>query len=255
VATWTSRVVAAAAVLALLAPGCGGGGGSEGLDATLRYFPADTAALVVISTDLEGPQFKELDRIVFERAHRHIESFLRGAVESAGFSWDEEVKPLLGHELVVGTPLAPGVGGGGFGSIVAALHTNDGGKLKQAFERSKRFKKAGEASGVQLYRDREDGEPLAIDGDVLLSALSELSLRDALALARAKEHLTEEKFRARLSGLPSDALVQVYGDASALLSIPRVTPLRQIPWIDALRTRSPTAVRSWTSGSTPRGSG
>ena len=222
-----------AAALALLAVGCGGGGGTHGLDTTLRYFPADTAALVVVSTDLEGPQFKELDRIVAERAHRHIESFLRAGAESSGFSWDEEIKPLLGHELVVGSPLAPGLGGGGF---VAALHTTSGGKLKKAFEHTQRFEKAGEASGVQLYRDRQSGEPLAVDGDVLVGASNEATLRDAVALARSKDHLTEKTFRSRLGGLPSDALVQTYGDASALLSIPRVTPLRQIPWIDALRT-------------------
>src|SRR5207237_9900867 len=134
----------------------------------------------------------------------------------------------------VGSPLAPGLGGGG--GFVAALHTTSGGKLKKAFEHTQRFEKAGEASGVQLYRDRQSGEPLAIDGDVLVGASNEAMLRDAVALARSKDHLTEKTFRSRLGGLPSDALVQTYGDASALLSIPRGTPLRQIPWLAALRT-------------------
>src|SRR5919108_4640152 len=151
----------------------------------------------------------------------------------AGRSWEEDVKPLLGHELVVGSPTPPSLGASGF---VALLHTPDGGKLRDRIEEAKRFEKTSKASGVQLYRDRSSGQELAIDGDALVAASSDATLRDAIALAKGKSHLDEKTFRSRLGGLPSDALVQVYGDATAPLSIPRFTPLRQIPWFDALRT-------------------
>jgi hypothetical protein len=230
------RAVGPAAVvavaLALLCAGCGGGGGG-GLDESLRYFPADSSIVSVISTDLDGSQFKELDRIVEERVHRHIESFLRAGAQAAGFSWEEDVKPLLGHELVVGSPTVPGVGGGGF---LAVLHTSDGGKLRKRIEEADRFEKTGKASGVQLYRDNRTGQQLAIDGDELVAASSDATLRDALALAKGKDHLDEKTFRSHLGDLPADAFVQTYGDATAFLGIPRVTPLRQIPWFDALRT-------------------
>ena len=221
-----------AVALALLCAGCGGGGGG-GLDESLRYFPADSSVVVVVSTDLESSQFKALDTIFEERVHRHIESFLRAGAQAIGFSWEEDVKPLLGHELVVGSPTPPGLGGGGF---VGVLHTPDGGKLRDRIENAKRFEKTSEASGVQLYRDRSSGQELAIDGDALVVASSDATLRDAIALAKGKNHLDEKTFRSRLGELPRDALVQVYGDATALLSIPRVTPLRQISWFDALRT-------------------
>ena len=234
---WRAGSVGPAAVvavaLALLCAGCGGGGGGGGLDQSLRYFPADSSVVVVVSTDLESSQFKALDAIVEERVHRHIESFLRAGAQAVGFSWEEDVKPLLGHELVVGSPTQPGLGGGGF---VAVLHTSDGGKLRERIENAKRFEKTSKTSGVQLYRDRRTQEELAIDGDALVAASSDATLRDALALAKGKDHLDEKTFRSRLGERPTDALVQVYGDATALLSIPRVTPLRQIPWFDALRT-------------------
>ncbi|HYZ76830.1 MAG TPA: hypothetical protein VE596_05600 [Gaiellaceae bacterium] len=229
----TRAIAAAVLTAAVVAAGCGGGGGGGGLDESLRYFPADSSIVTVISTDLEGSQFKELDGIVEERVHRHIESFLRAGAQAVGFSWEEDVKPLLGHELVVGSPTVPGVGGGG---VVAVLHTPDGGKLRSRIEDAERFEKTGKASGVQLYRDSRTGQELAIDGDELVTASGDATLRDSLALAKGKDHLDEKTFRSRLGDLPTDAFVQTYGDATAFLGIPRVTPLRQIPWFDALRT-------------------
>jgi hypothetical protein len=220
--------LAAAAVVA----GCGGSGaGSNGsLDGTLGYFPGDATAVVVISTDL-----KALDRIVFERVHRHIESYLRDALEEEGtFSWEADVKPLLGEELVVG---AVGIPIRGSGSFLLAFRARDGDKLREIVEGRDRFKRAGEADGTQLYRDEGSGQLFAIDGDVLVAATNEATLRGALARADDdSDRLTEARFRKALGDLSGDALLQVEGDASLLFNIPRLTVFRQLPWLDAVRT-------------------
>jgi hypothetical protein len=225
---------AAAAASVLAACGGGGSGSTGGVDRTLGYFPADSAAVVVVSTDLESDQFKALDRIVEERVHRHIESYLRDQVEQDGtFSWESELKPLLGRELVFGWLGVPFLGGSG--SFLAAFHAQDGGKLRDVIESKDRFVRGDDVNDARTYRDKGTGQQLAVDGDVLLAASNESTLRDALARADDPGRLTEKRFRATLGDLPRDALVQAYGDATLLFNIPRFTVLRQLPWLDAIR--------------------
>src|ERR671933_317984 len=85
---------------ALTASACGGSSAGSGLDSSLKYYPTGTRLLLVLSADLESDQFKNLDRIVEARAHKSIESFLQDEVSNAGLSWEKDVKPLLGNELV-----------------------------------------------------------------------------------------------------------------------------------------------------------
>lgn len=257
-----ARLVLSALAAAAVVAGCGGGGGGSGggLDGTLGYFPADATAVAVISTDLESPQFKALDRIVFERVHRHIESYLRDAIEEEGtFSWNAELKPLLGEELVVG---AVGIPIRGSGSFLLAFRARDGDKLRDIVKAHDQFKPAGEADGTQLYRDEESGQLFAVDGDLLVVATNEATLRSALARAAGDDpdRLTEARFGKALGDLPEDALLRVEGDASLLLNIPRLTVFRQLPWLDALRTagfalsfESRRAVLDFTLNTDPKG--
>jgi hypothetical protein len=225
------RAALLASALAFLAA-CGGGGAADGgLRDSLAYLPDTASAVVVVSTDLESEQFAALDRIVRERTGRSAESFLRDAVEDQGLSWEQEIKPLLGREFVAGsvTSLV-----GGFGDMVAVLHTTDGDKLRAVLE--KHYKRVGDADGTPIYRDPEAELVLAADGDRLVSADDELHLRRALERPQEAGHLTEARLRSVLGDLPDDALAHAYADVGTLSALPQVSRLRTVPWFDALRT-------------------
>jgi hypothetical protein len=229
------RALVLSAAVLVLAAGCGGGDAAPAgeLAGTLAYFPA-TSTLAIVSTDLESEQFEELDRIARRRFGQGVETFLEQAVESdEDLSWEDDVRPQLGGELVVGTTNLPGLDDGdGDGGMVIVFRAQDGDKIAGW----DRLEPSGEASGAKLFRDRETEELLAIDGDVLVAASDEEMLRAALARPDSSDRLTGERFDAALADLPDDALVRIYGDTAELLESEDVAPFRALPWVAALRS-------------------
>jgi hypothetical protein len=224
-----------AAAFSLLAAGCGGGGGGGGLDETLRYFPPGSPAVVVVSTDLESDQVRNLDAIVMRRAHRSIEELLRESAGNAGLSWSKDVEPLLGNELVIGLT-GPPLGGAFTGGLLAAFHASSGSKLRSVLDRTHALRRGEKVGDARLYHVVDGGPPLAADGSVLLIAGSEGQLRAAIDRGHGGDHLEEERFTRALKGLPEDALVRAYGNVAPLGVLPQLSRLRGIPWFDALRT-------------------
>src|SRR5919202_889552 len=233
-----------AAALALVLAGCGGGGGGGAggdLSDSLKYLPPNAAGVAVISTDVEGKQFKSLDDIVEARAHRRIESFFQDGASAIGLSYEKDVKPLLGNELVVGGSGAGAVTGmffgGGGQDVVVAFRSTDGGKLRDALEKSTVFRKGEKVEGAQEYKIRDaPGSAFAVDGDVLVGAETESTLRAALRRAHGGDHFETAKLDAASKGLPDDALVRAYADISTIGLVPQLARFRSIPWFDALRT-------------------
>jgi Protein of unknown function (DUF3352) len=224
---------------------CGGDAPVAGnaLDDALRYLPADAGTVVVVSTDLESDQFKTFDEKVARRAAGGSveEELRRAAEEEAGLSFDQDVKPLLGNHLVVGVTGAEdflGLGGddGGQGGFVSALRTRDEAKLRALVEERLGFTRTGEAEGATLYRAGEGSEVLAVDGDVLVFADREETLRGALARRDGDDHLTAERLGDHLGDLPEDALVRAYTDARPLLASIPDDRVREIRWVSALRS-------------------
>jgi hypothetical protein len=237
---FASVLLVATAVVAASACGGGGGGGAGGdLSATFKYLPPNAAGVLVVSTDVQGRQFKSLDSIVEARAHRTLESYFEDGASAIGLSYENDVKPLLGNELVIGGSAAlTGILMGGGPDVVVAFHATSGSKLRDALDKATVFKKGEKVEGAQLYRLRGADESgiFALDGDVLVGAESESTLRAALARAHGGDHFDPARFDRALSGLPSDALVRAYGDISSVGVIPQLARLRAIPWFDALRT-------------------
>jgi hypothetical protein len=226
------RLLVLPVAILVLAAGCGGDAAPSGeLADTLAYFPATTGTLAVVSTDLESEQFEELDRIVRRRFGRGVEAFLKEAFETDELSWEEDVRPQLGDELVVGTTTGAGVLTGD-GRFVYAFRAQDAEKIAGW----DRLEPAGEASGADLFRDKQSNELIAIDGDVLLAASDEETLRAALARPDSPDRLTAARFGAALADLPGDALVRLYGDAQELLESEELAPFRALPWVGALRS-------------------
>jgi Protein of unknown function (DUF3352) len=223
---------------AFLAAGCGGDGGvgsGEEMKA-LSYFPPDAAFVAVVSTDVESDQFRNLDRLVRRQSEQGVEEWLREWAQDVDLSYDEDLKPLLGHELAVGIVHAAAFRDAFFEGIMVAFRAADADKLRELLERDQRVERAGEASGADLYRLRGSEITVALDDDVLVYAGREDSLRRALDRADGDDHLTAT-FDEALTDLSGDALVRIYADAERAVDAAgsrELERLRELPWVAAL---------------------
>jgi hypothetical protein len=239
------RAVVPLLIVALLAAGCGGGDGDAGSGEELKvlsYFPPDATVAAVVSTDVESDQFRNLDRLVRRQEEEGIEDLLRGWAQTIDLSYEDDLKPLLGHELAVGI-VDPGALREEFlAGLIAAFRTADEDKLQEVLGKIEYLDPAGELSGADLYRVRGTSLALARDGDVILFAGSEEPLRAALDRADGDEHLGGT-FDEALADLDDDALLRVYGDldrAAEGAGVRELERLRALPWVAALRTAGAT---------------
>lgn len=227
----SARFLALAACAAVA--GCGGGDEADSpLDDALGYLPAGAPVVVMLSTDLEGDQFEAagemVDKVPF--GDQLIEG-LKAEVEGGGVDFEDDIRPLLGNDAVVGVPgsealLADDVG------FVAALRTKDGDRLRDLIEDA--AEEIGDAGDATLYR-ADDGDVVAVDGDVLVLATEEDALRDAVERRGEDDRLREDDVEEALRDLPEDAAVRVYGNFEALLGMDESTAAaRRVAWIDAL---------------------
>jgi len=232
------RPLIVASLCAAALAGCGGGEGSAGsLDNALAYLPADAPLVVAIGTDLEGSQAQSIEKIAerfpfADQARQRLEESL----SSQEFDFENDVKPLLGNEFVVGVPDVEAVVDDASGDrFVAAIEAEDQGKLEELFEQGD-TKEAGEQNGAKLYED-SDGDIAAIEEGVLIVAGERELLDAALEQRDADDSLSAETFEEALAGLPEEALVRVYADVEQLLvADPETQQARKVEWLAALRT-------------------
>ena len=232
------RYLSVILVLGLLAlAGCGGGDDSgSALDEALAVLPKDAPFAVAVDTDVEGDQFKALDKLVgrFPFSGQIKEGLKNGIEESGGgLDYEEDVKPLLGNPLVVGALDAGAITDESNDNLLAAVKVKDKDKLDDLISKTKP-RKAGEASDADIYH--EGDTTFAVKDDLVVFANSDAQLKSALERADGDDHLDEDTFNEGLSGLPDKALARIYADVEALLkSDPGSADARRIKWIAALR--------------------
>jgi hypothetical protein len=229
---------AAALVLCALATGCGGGaGGPQELDDTLGYFPDNAGLIVVVNTDLESEQLERLDRKIVrpESGGESIEHWLQDLSRGLGLSWEDDVKPLLGNPLVLGTQSSIQLTG-----ISAAIRVQDEGKLHDLAQKIPGSTRGGEAGGAELY-EAEGGITFAIEDDFLIVAQDKDTLLRALEQKDSDDGLTEAEFNDALPVVSEDSLLQARTTIDSIeeflgLSerVPEVERLFTLPWFDAL---------------------
>ncbi len=226
--------------------GCGGAGGSDGVDDTLGYVPADAPVVAVLSTDLDSDQYRQLDeRLQALGSPAGVEETLRLAVEeeeegegAEPLSYEEDVKPLLGEDLVLAVTDRETLAGDEEGYL-AAIEVADPEKLAELLQSPYfELRREDEVEGADLYLPRgSDGEDgaVAIDGSTLVAAQREETVRDALERRSSGEGYEAQTFADSLSGLPDDAPLRVAATpAGALYSLP--VSATDIPWVGALRS-------------------
>ena len=209
------RALMVAAGCTVVASGCGAPTAvlvpaSSPPSEALAYFPEDAMAVATVSTDPSDPGVGRLLSAVAAAAPDAV---------AAGPDF-EQVRPLLGHDLAVGT-VAPGR------AALAVLVARDGmmlGALAEARADAGLAAPAGRYRGADLYA--AGSHAFGVRADVLLVSATTADLRDALD-RRAEEDGMEA------SDLPrGDAHVRAAVRLPPLLS--RAEPwARSVPWIAA----------------------
>ncbi|HET8653500.1 MAG TPA: hypothetical protein VFM13_13115 [Gaiellaceae bacterium] len=237
--------------LVLLATACGGvetgGGGNAGK--ALDYLAADSATVILVSTDVDGEQWDGIDEHVYrpfaengDDAPATLEGYFVQTAEEIGLDWDDDVKPLLGNDIAIGIEGEPFdlLGGEGESGATAALETREG-DLEDVLEKAG-LRPAGEASGATLYRRGGGGSmSIAVDGDVLVVSEDEDTLRRALARPGGGGGLDVKAVEEAFADLPEEALVRAYGTAERLADQEQLRRFASLPLMEALESWALTA--------------
>ena len=230
------------AALALAATGCGGtatGGGGNAGDA-LGYLAADSATVVLISTDVESEQWEEFDERVVRKLDdedpKTLEKYAEEATKEVGLDWGDDIKPLLGNDIAVGIEgdAMSFLGGEGEASFTAALETREG-DVEEVFEKAG-WTRVGEANGATLYGNPPGEDVYATEDGVLLFADSEETLRRALARRDAGDGLEQDAVEEAFADLPTEALARAFGTLEGLKTQDEFRRFADLPIVQALQT-------------------
>jgi hypothetical protein len=228
-------------VVPLAAAGCGSSGsgdsGKSPLDNALGYMPKSAPLVVALDTDLGDGQWKSLAANVkkFPFAGQ-VTTQLKDAINSTGINYDTDVKPLLGNEVVLGSPTVQSTVGSSV-KFVGAIQAKDKGKLQSLLDKEKDITKDGKEGDAQLYKSTTDSSEAAVDGDVFLISDSKEQIVAAIQQRQRDDRFTEDQLSSSLSGLPTDALARVYVNVQTLLSSsPQTSTALKVKWLGALRT-------------------
>ena len=225
-----------AAVLIALA-GCGGGDeeAASPLDEVVGFLPEDAGFAFIASTDLDD--YDDLRGIVerFPFAGR-AQDLLEQSLEREGVDFDDQIRPLLGNEVVIGVAdNASFVDGSADTPFVLALETRDSGKLEELAKSGGTDK--GESEGYDIYQGSEDDTWVAIKDKVLVLSDDEETLKTALKQRGEDDRLAEDDVEAAFEELPEDAPVRVYANVRALLAAdPDAKDALKVKWIDHIET-------------------
>jgi Protein of unknown function (DUF3352) len=217
-----------------LVSACGGddsGGGA--LDNALGYLPADTPFVFVISTDVEGEDYEQANALLKEFPFGgQAGNQIKGQLEQGGVDYDDDVKPILGNELVLGVPSADAFQQEP-SQFVMALEAKDGDKAEDLVQKD--ADKVGEAEGADIYQS-SGGTFTAFKDDTVVLSNTQEQVEQALETRAGDDKLSEDDFDEAFEGLPEDALVRIYGDAESLIeSSPEAQQAKEVSWVGALR--------------------
>ena len=181
-----------AVLAATLASACGGERAATSTTASAELAPRDAAVWATVDTDPESTEWQALASLLARvpGAADALEGLLAESLEDEGLSWEEDVLPALGPELVLVVP--GGVAGG-----VALTRPDDKEKLR-----------ALAARGEGAVLGERDGWTVVAESQAALDAY-ERALEDGTLAG-------DPDFQEATSGLPDEALAYLYLDGAGL---------------------------------------
>ena len=237
------RRVLAAVLAAVLLAGCGAETreARSPLDDALGYIPADAPAVFVLETG--GSQSDRAAELLGRMpvVSGQVYSRFENMIGWAFLRFERDIRPLLGHELVVAVndPRAALVADGFFdrlASLVVAWRVAEPQVAKRVLIRSPDLQAAGKAHGVRVWENERARAWLALDGDVFVAAGSRRRLERAIERRRGSSRFSEADFNDAFRGLPDDALLRARIDPRGVLeSFPRLRGALAQRWIASLR--------------------
>ena len=225
----------AAAAFALTACGGGDDEASSSLDEALGYLSEDAGFALVASTDPgDYDDFRELaGRFPFAG---RAEEALKQSLEQGDVDFDEEIRPLLGNELVIGVDdNASFVDSSQDTPFVLALETEDAGRLEDLVRENGTDR--GETEGHDVYQGEDDDTWAGIDDGVFVLSDNQESLENALRQRGEDDRLTEDDIEPAFEDLPEDAPIRAYANVKALLAAdPDAKEALKVKWVDHIET-------------------
>jgi Protein of unknown function (DUF3352) len=216
------------------ASACGPGDDEGGaLDNALGYLPADTPFVFVVSTDIEGDDYERANALLKEFPFGgQAGSQIKSQLEQGGVDYDDDVKPILGNDLVLGVPSADAFQQEP-AQFVMALEAKDGGKAEDLVQKD--ADKVGEAEGADIY-ESSGGTFTAFKDDTIVLSNTQEQVEQALETRAGDDKLSEDDVNEAFEDLPEDALVRIYGDAESLIEAsPEAQQAQEVQWVGALR--------------------
>lgn len=236
-------VAALAALLALagaVLSACGGEDKPSPFEQALAYLPPDAPVVVTLSTDIDGAQYQQLGDLLerFPGGDQIVQG-IQSSIEEEDLNFEEEVRPLLGNEFVLGAPDVESLNADE-DQFVGALPVNDAAALQSLID-EQGATEVDEVEGATIYETEEDGF-IAVDGSVAVFADTQQRLEEALLQSASGESLTPATFDEALGDLPTDALIRIYADMPPILEAdPEAQQATDVAWVGALETVGLTA--------------
>jgi Protein of unknown function (DUF3352) len=230
-------LLALIAVAAIAFVGCGDSSdeASSALDEAVGYLPEDSGFAFVASTEVDDyDDFRDLlDRFPFAG---QIEDSLKESFEQGDVDFDEQIKPLLGNDVVVGVDdNASFVNSSAETPFVLALETQDAGKLEDFAKDG--GSSQGSSEGYDIYQGQEDDTWIAIKDEILVLSDNEETLKNALKQRGEDDRLTEDDVEAAFEDLPAEAPIKAYVNVKALLAAdPDAAEALKVKWVDHIET-------------------
>jgi hypothetical protein len=228
------------ALLALVA-GCGGGDDGSGdkapLGDSLAYFPKNAPLVGTLDTDVDGEQYKNLDKLLSKFPFGgQVKNQIRQGIDQQGANYEKDVKPLLGGDLVLGATDAKALTDDAQPDRFVFVFKASGGKLQETVAKDTSYKEAGELEGGKLYESSNDRSVVVVKDDTMVGAENRGALQAAFDRHDGDDNLTEDDFNGAFQDLPQEPLMRIYGDAQALLqSDPRTSEAMKVKWVAGLR--------------------
>ena len=209
--------LAAAAATGVALASCGGNDeSSTPLDDALGYLPRNAPAVIVVETDPEHGQWKQVDELISRFAiAAQIRQQGKDRLARGPLDFDRDLRPQLGNEVVIGRGV-----------------DDD----RRSFVLTLKLKDEKRAERDLLPDLKPAGLEGRIDDGVLVAAPTRTRVDGAIRQRDADNRLTEDAFEDDLGRLnDDDPLVRAAGDLRAELSSDKAGDARSIPWAGAVR--------------------